>query len=67
MKRTQVKIRFNGATIDYYFEKSLEDFMPIWNNQMAGQGYFTGVDAEGIFVNINPTCCPIVEITEIDW
>lgn len=67
MKKTRVMIRFNGATIEYYFERTLEDFMPIWNNQIAGQGYFTGVDRDGILVSINPACCPIVEITEIDW
>lgn len=66
MKRTQVKIRFNGATINYSFEKTIEAFMPVWNNQLAGQGYFTGVDADGLFVTINPACCPAVEIAEIN-
>lgn len=62
--KTNVQIFFNGAVMDYTFDVSKEEFIEHWENHMAGQGYFTGIDNKGRHVNISPTQCPVIEITE---
>lgn len=64
--KTQVFVFFNGLTRTYKFDIPLESFLQHWENHMAGQGYFTGIDINGSIVNINPSDCPIVEIAEME-
>lgn len=62
--KTEVQIFFNGAVMDYTFDIPIGEFIRQWENQIGGQGYFTGIDNKGRYLNISPTQCPVVEITE---
>lgn len=60
-----VYVMFNGAAAEHSFNDNLEGFMVGWNNQILDVGYFTGKDAEGKIVTINPSNCGAIDIREI--
>jgi hypothetical protein len=62
--KTLVYIMFNGAASDHVFDVEVSDFKLMWESQIISNGYFEGVDRNGTRVFINPSQCPVIEISE---
>lgn len=65
MKKTEVIVRIGNETYYYCFPLNKEVFLRRWDKQLAGAGYFAGIDDSGNEIVINPSQCGIVEITEV--
>lgn len=66
MNQTVVYIMLANADARYVFPENKELFLKIWDNNIVGCGFFTGVDVNGDTIIISPNQCSTIKIAEND-